>query len=377
MIRVVHLITDLDVGGAETTLVRLLGCMDRSRFDSHVVSLVAGGALERRLKNRDVPVRSLSMRRGRPSPWAVLQLRALLRQIRPDILQTWMYHADVLGIVAARSAGVPNVLWNVRASNLDIRHYGWLTAMTRRAAARLSRQPTAIIVNSTAGRMAHEAIGYRPRIWVLIPNGIDGGEFRPDPAARTQVRRTLGLNDATRLIGLVARFHPMKDHHTFIRAAATLCRDRPDVHVVLVGAGIDPTNRTLRSWVDVEGLVGRVSLLGHRDDVARIDAALDVAVMASSDGEGFPTALAEAMACGVPCVTTDVGDARRVLGETGRVVPPRDSEAMARECGVLLDAPVSARRALGMAARARVLAEYELARITAAYQQMYASLVNG
>jgi glycosyltransferase involved in cell wall biosynthesis len=375
MIRTVHLVTGLDIGGAERMLVRLVSRMDPASFENHVVSLLPAGPLRRPLDQHGIPVSSLSMRRGRPNPWAIVRLARLLADVRPHILQTWLYHADVLGTLAARLARVRTIVWNVRASNVDRSHHGTLSALTRRAAARLSRLPSAVVVNSAAGRAAHEAIGYRPRQWVLIPNGIDCEEFAPVPAARRRLRRLLGVPESTPLVGLIARFHPMKDHETFVRAAGILCRSRPDVHFVLAGSGVNAANATLRQWLAAEGIADRVSLLGRCDDVAAIDAALDVAVMASSGGEGFPTAIAEAMACGVPCVATDVGDARMLVGDSGCVVPPRDAAALARGCQAVLGESPQVRQSRGLSARARILAEYDLARIALAYQQLYVSLV--
>jgi len=374
VIRIAHLITDLDVGGAETMLVRLVGAMNRAEFDNHVISLLPVGPLAGPIEDLGVPVRSLAMRRGRPNATAMAHLAILLRRLRPNILQTWLYHADVLGTLAAPLAGVRTVTWNVRASNVDLTQYRVLSSATRRMAGWLSRRPAVVVVNSAAGRAAHEAIGYRPRRWCLIPNGIDCQVFRPDREARASVRRSLGIDDSAPLIGLIARFHSMKGHQTFVQAAASVCRRRPDVRVLLAGTGVDSENGALREWLTAEGIAGRVSLLGARDDVARLNAALDVAVMASTDGEGFPTAVAEAMACEVPCVVTDVGDAAWLVGDTGHVVPPRDAGALAAACERLLDAAPGERRALGQRARARILAEFDLTQIVGRYESLYRSL---
>ncbi|HUF48544.1 MAG TPA: glycosyltransferase [Vicinamibacterales bacterium] len=345
MIRIAHLITDLDVGGAETMLVRLVGAMNRAEFDNHVISLLPVGPLGGPLEDLGIPVQLLAMRRGRPRAAAMARLAVMLRRIRPNILQTWLYHTDVLGTLAAPLAGVRTLAWNVRALNVDMTPCRALSSATRRMAGWLSRRPAAVIVNSAAGRAAHEAIGYRPRRWCLIPNGIECEVFRPDGEARASVRRSLGIDAAAPLVGLIARFHSMKGHHTFVQAAASVCRRRPDVRVLLAGAGVDRENGALREWLDAEGIAGRVSLLGARDDIAKLNAALDVAVMASTDGEGFPTAVAEAMACEVPCVVTDVGDAGSLVGDTGYAVPPRDAGALADACERLVAAGPEERRA--------------------------------
>jgi glycosyltransferase involved in cell wall biosynthesis len=373
-IRIVHLITGLDVGGAETMMVRLLPRMDRHRFEHHVVTLLTPGVLAGPLRTAGIPVSTLAMRRGRPSPAAVLRLVAILRRLRPSILQTWLYHADVLGTLANAIARVPALVWNVRASDVDMTHYRRLSGLTRRMGARWSARPQAVIVNSTAGLRAHERLHYRPRRWVVIPNGVDVQQFRADPAARTRIRAELGVPDSSILIGLVARFDPMKDHDTFLRAAQIVAGESPDVHFLLAGAGVDAGNPSLRAAIDAGGLHGRVSLLGARQDIAAVDAALDVAVMASAFGEGFPNAVAEAMACSVPCVVTDVGDAATLVGSTGWVVPPRDVAGMAQAFRACIAASPDDRRRRGRDARHRVVSEYSLERVTQLYESFYGSV---
>lgn len=372
--RIVHLVTGLDVGGAEMMLVRLLGRMDRSRFDNHVISLLPLGALTSGLEAHGVPVSTLSMRRGLPSPIALARLVKALRRLRPSILQTWMYHADILGTVARALARVPVLVWNIRASDVDMSQYGWLSALTRRLGAAWSRRPNAVIVNSDAGRLAHERLGFRPRRWVVIPNGIDVEEFRPDAQCRTATRAALGLEPSTVAVGLVARFDPMKGHEVFLDAAARLARDHHGVHFLLAGAGVEVGNALLRGWIEAGVLQGRVSLLGVRRDIAALDGAFDIAVMASSFGEGFPTAIGEAMASGVPCVVTDVGDAARLVDATGWIVPPHDAAAMATALREAVGLPTNERASRGLAARERVVREFSLEQATKAYEDLYQSL---
>jgi glycosyltransferase involved in cell wall biosynthesis len=372
--RIVHLVTGLDIGGAEMMLVRLLARIDRGRFDNHVISLLPPGELASSLRSAGIPVSSLAMRRGRPSPLALAHLVRRLRQLEPAVLQTWMYHADVLGTAAAALARVPSLVWNIRASDVDMSRYGWLSGLTRRVGAAWSRRPDAVIVNSEAGRVAHERLGFHPRRWVVIPNGIDVYEYRPDPARRSAMRAALEIADQEIVVGLVARFDPMKGHDTFLRAAGTVARAHPAARFVLVGAGAEPSNRELRALIDAAELGDRVALLGRRRDIPAVDAALDVAVMASTFGEGFPTAIAEAMACGVPSVVTEVGDAARLVGDTGWVVPPGDPAAMATAISAVLTLSAAERRDRGGAARARIVEQFSLDRATGQYEETYGSL---
>ena len=206
---------------------------------------------------------------------------------------------------------------------MDLQQYAASTTLVVKLLSRLSRLPDAVVVNSKAGRRWHEGLGYRPRRWEFVPNGFDTVEFRPDASARTGLRAELGLDSNAILVGLVARYDRMKGHEDFLRAAARLHEEHDKVHFVLAGRGVEAGNTALAAIASALGLDGAVHFLGERADVRRVTAALDIAVSASRFGEGFSKAIGEAMACGVPCVVTDVGDAAVLVGETGRVVPPR------------------------------------------------------
>lgn len=225
-LRIMHLITDLDIGGAETMLARLVAAMDRRRFDNVVVSMMTGGALRPIIEGEGVRVTDLGMRRGMPSPIALLRLHRLLRGEQPDILQTWLYHADLLGSLARRSARTPVLAWNLRTSHLKLSRS---TALVVGVLARLAHLPDVVIFNSKAGQNVHTRMGYRPRRAEVIPNGIDVEKFQPSGEARAQVRAELGLSAGTLLIGLIARYDPAKDHANFLRAASMLVRTRRDI----------------------------------------------------------------------------------------------------------------------------------------------------
>ena len=375
-LRVCHLITTLDVGGAELMLARLVERMDPARFRCTVISLVEPGQVGARLRDKGVGVTSLGLRRGRPAAGAVRRLVRQLREHRPDVLQTWLYHADLLGLVAGRLAGVPHVLWNVRSSDMAMGRYGLLSRLTLHACRFAARYPDGIVVNSRAGYDHHRRLGYRARAWFLIPNGVDMECFRPDAAARARVRGELGIPPEAPLIGFVARVDPMKDHETFLRAAALLARRRPDVRFLLAGAGTEPGGR-VEALVREAALGPRLVRLGARDGMPGITAALDVAASVSRFGEGFPNVVAEALACGVPCVVTDVGDAARIVGEAGRVVPRADPYGLADACDDLIAAGPEARRAMGRRGREHVGRLYSLARAVGRYEDLYVSVVRG
>jgi glycosyltransferase involved in cell wall biosynthesis len=383
-LKVVHVITELGRGGAEMMLCRLLERTDPRRFRHVVVSLTDGGTLGRTIEDLGITVHTLGMRLRIADVRAVWRLARLMRLERPVVLQTWLYHADLLGLIAGKLAQtqIGAIVWNVRCSDMDMRRYPWSSRLTRRVLSALSASPAAVIVNSERGRLVHERIGYRPRRWVTIPNGIDLARFRPDPEAGVRLRKELGLPASARLIGMVARYDPMKDHATFLRAAAAFLRNgapagRADVHFVLVGRGVTWDNPELRTLADGLWLRAHLHLLGERGDVECLLPALDLASLSSSFGEGWPNVVGEAMACGVPCVVTDVGDARVIVGETGWVVRPGDPAALSHAWAELLARPEERRRALGTSARERIAACFSLEQVVEQYQAFWEQLAAG
>jgi glycosyltransferase involved in cell wall biosynthesis len=374
MITVLHLITDLDVGGAEMMLYRIASHSDQESFRHVIVSMQDEGKLGMRFKVAGLRVYALGMQRGKPDASGMARLWSIMCQERPSLLQTWLYHADLLGTLMTRLIRKTPLVWNLRNSNLDQVQDRRLTKVTRWLCARLSRLPEAVVVNSERGHLFHARIGYRPRQWVIIPNGFDLQEFAPDSQARALIRKELGLSPDTLLIGLIARYDPSKDHRTFLRAAARLAHIAPNVHFVLAGRGITIQNPALAALIDELKLGGRVHLLGSRPDVACINAAFDIA-SSTSCTEGFSNVIGEAMACGVPCVVTDVGDSARIVGDTGVVVPAQDPVALANGWQQLIALGSDGQILLGARARQRIEQNYSLEGIVSQYESLYGSVV--
>lgn len=372
---VCHIITGLNSGGAEMMLYKLLSAMDRSTFSVEVISLTDSGPIGKKIQALDVPVRALGMRRGVPNPLAVLRLVGWLRQSRPAVIQTWMYHADLIGGVAARLAGGVPLAWGIHHSNLDPEGSKCSTIWTAGLCARLSRWlPAHIVCCSEASRRVHTALGYDPDRMVVIPNGFDLTLFKPDLEGGSLIRQELGISEDTMLIGMVGRFDPQKDHLNFIKAAILLQKEIRDVQFLLCGDDITWKNQKLSKWIDGAGLHRYFHLLGRRNDIPRIMTALDIA-SSSSYGEGFPNVVGEAMACGTPCVVTDVGDSALMVGDTGKVVLPRDPSGLAAAWHDLIVQGEDARRQLGAEARRRVENNFSLPAIVGRYQQLYREMV--
>lgn len=366
LLRILHVITDLNVGGAETMLYRLL--TSSAPGDVHeVVSLTDLGPIAERIQRLGVRTQALGMRRL-PTPAALQRLFRLVRDVRPDVVQTWMYHADLLGGLAARAAGAGRIVWGVHASSLDVTKAHRTTHWTVAICAMLSRWvPDRIVCVSRMSRDLHVAAGYSPEKFIVIPNGFDLAEYKPDAASRRDVRREFGVDDDCVVIGVVARVHPQKDHLNFIRAAGLLSRSRPNVKFLICGEGATASNEGLVRAIASEAPLDRFLLLGPRADTPRVMNGLDIGTLSSSWGEAFPLVIGEAMACGVPCVVTDVGDCAYLVGTTGRVVPPRNAEALAQAWDECVQMGPAGRRRAGLAARRRIEANFSLSRIAEEY----------
>jgi len=373
VIKVTHIIAGLQADGAEMVLHTIASRMDAQRFQNEVISLTDRGVMAERLEAAGVPVRTLGMRPGVPNPIRIAQLAGLIKASKPSVVQTWMYHADLLGGLAARLAGSPPVVWGIHHSNLEPGQNRRMTIMTARACAKISGSiPTKIICCSEASRVAHIDFGYNAEKMEVIPNGFDLKRFHQDSEARNSLRRELGVPNETMLIGIAARFHVQKGHRNFVEAAARLHSAMPEVHFVLCGKGAEKSNPELMGWIKgaASDLASRFHLLGARNDVARIFAALDISTSASIS-EAFPMAVGEAMACGTPCVVTDVGDSALIVGETGRAVPPSNPERLSEAWKDLLTASLATRRAMGRAARERIEHNFNIGTIVQRYQTLY------
>ncbi len=374
--RVTYVITGLGTGGAEMMLLKLLQSLDRSRFEPSVITLTDKGDIGPCIEALGIPVVALGMRRGMPNPLALFTLVRHLRRIKPDLVSTWMYHADLLGALAARLAGCRSVVWGLRHSNLSKADNKRSTLLVVKVCAALSsRLPTQILSCSMRGRTVHVSIGYKADKIHVIPNGFDLGRFRPDSPSRDSMRAELGLPLDTLLVGLIARYDPQKNHAGFVEVAAQVHSQLPQAHFVMAGAGVDRENDELRTIIDAHGLRGHMHLLGRRNDMPRLMAALDVLVSSSSHGEAFPNVLGEAMACAVPCVVTDVGDSAEIVGSAGRVTDAGDMVGLAKHLMDMLRLSPSERQALGEQARIRIAAEYEIGKVVDLYQCFYERLM--
>ncbi|MCG8543256.1 MAG: glycosyltransferase [Alphaproteobacteria bacterium] len=353
-----HVITGLETGGAERMLANLCIANKLVGRPPVVVSLRPGGSQYDRLIEAGVRVMDLNMRSGVPSPAALWRLAQLIRDERPEVIQAWMYHADLYALwalVLSGRAWRTRLYAGIRCSEMDFAHYPLAFRLVVRLDAMQSHFTNGVVFNSEAGRRTHRRLGYSMRGADVIDNGIDTKAFRPDPAARAPVRATLGIASDAFVIGSVARVDAMKDYPTLLDALQRL----DGVTCVAAGAGTET----------LDGPPG-FKPLGRRDDVARLLHGFDVLVSASAFGEGFSNAIAEAMASGIPVVATDVGDARRIVGDGGLIVPPRDPAALAEAIARLRD-DAMLRVRLAIAARNRIESHFSLDAAVAAFDALH------
>jgi len=377
-IKVMHIITSLDIGGAETVLTRLVTGDSAGPVCHRMVSLKSGGALRANLEEAGIPVHGLGIEGIGDVLGGLVRLVRLIRLEKPAVVHGWLYHAVLVATLALALSGrrgSTRLIWGVRCSDMDMRRYARSARYVVKPLAFLSSKTDLVTYNSEAGRAVHEQMGYRPPMSRVVPNGFDVDHFRPRPEGRSAVRAEMGLGDEHFVVGMCARVDPMKDHESFVKAAVVFAATAPEARFVLMGAGTDRPGSRLDRMIAASGIADQFVRLGQRRDIGRIHAALDLATLSSAFGEGFSNALAEAMACGVPCVATDVGDSASIIGDTGLVVPPGDAEALAAAWDRLRREGCIRRAELGKAARRCVASRYGLAAMIETHRALYGELV--
>ena len=371
--RLLFVTSGLTRGGAEGFLVRLA---TRLATQGHAVGVAAFGSrapLAPPLEASGVEVVSL----GGGALGPMLRLARFARRFRPEALQGWMYRGNLAALAAARLLGRDHpVIWSVRQGLNDLAESPWPTRALIAVCARLSGRPYAIAYNAHSAERQHAAAGFDSARSRVIPNGIDLPATWRDARTRASARLRLGLTDDAFVVVMLARWHPVKNHRGFARAAGLFARWHPQARFLLAGDGIDSANAALVSWLREERIEDRVLLLGERSDVPELLAASDVATL-SSVGEALPNALLEAMASGIPCVAPDVGDLAALIATTGRIVPPNDPAALAAGWRAVAAMTPGARAALGDDARARVAARYALDRAVEAFETLYLAAAGG
>lgn len=373
--KIVYIINSLTTGGAELALYRLV--TNNKNNSNIVISLMDEGVYGRQLINKGFVLYTLGMSRGRFSIKGLIKLFNMIKKIRPDVVQTWMYHADLIGGIIAYLAGARVIYWSLRNLNLDKDKSRLSTRIIVYFCAFFSRLiPKQIISNSIIASIAHTARGYSKNKFVYIPNGYDLKMFKPDLLAADKIRNELGIDSNIVLLGMVARWHRIKDHQNlFISLKNLLAVPVNNWKCVLVGPGITYENNELTHFLSKYNLLDYVQLLGSRDDTNNIFNALDIHI-SSSAGEAFSNVIAESMACGTPCIATNVGESEFILGNTGWIVPPQQpkllTEAILNAINNRMNDPVSW-SARELNCRKRIVHNFRIDQMVNSYNKIWNS----
>lgn len=373
--KILHVIVGLNVGGAETMLKRLIESKSELIPETIVVSLTSLGVIGEHLRARGVRIFALNMSSALDFPIVLWRLTRLIRRYQPTIVQTWMYHADLLGGAAARLAGCRCVVWNIRSTSIPQGALGATFWLVRLCALFSHLIPDRIICCANSGKAAHIKLRYAARKMTVIPNGYDFIALEQDLDSRLRVRRNLGVNDSDVVIGVVGRFDLLKDFQNFVTAASYVAARHDDIVFLMVGRGNDWSNTRLRGWIKDVDLEKRFRLVGQQSEIVGFLSAMDLFCL-SSVSEAFPNVLVEAMAIGLPCVVTRAGDAADILGDDRFAVPVSDSaslgDALLRMCRI----DQGGRKMLGNRNARMVRERYNIESVRQKYQQVYDDILS-
>lgn len=376
-IRIVFIITGLGVGGAEIMLYKILSRIDREKFTPKVISLIEAGPIKQRIQELQIPVEQIGINKRVPDPRGFFRLIKKVKEFQPDIIQTWMYHSDLFGGIVGRFFIKKPVVWNVRNSNLSFKSSKMFTILCAKICAFLSSKvPDRIVCCGESSRDVHINLGYNKNKFVVIGNGFNLKNFHPIKEARSSVCEELGIGEGSFIVGLVGRYDEQKDHSNFIKSAAILKKSIPEAVFLLCGDGVIPENKKLFNQISRLSLVDSFYLLGRRTDMSRLNNSFDVACSSSSYGEAFSNTIGEAMACAVPVVATDVGDAKNIIQDCGFVVSPSSPLELANAVITIYEMGRDGRLSLGLKGRHRVIKCYSIENIASKYESLYFDILN-
>ncbi len=373
VIKVAHITTGLETGGAEVQLLRLLTELDKSKFEMIVISLHEETYLADRIRELGLPVYSLQLKKN---PFNVHKAYTILKEFNPDVIHGTMYEGGVVGTLFNKFLPKkPPVIWTVHE---PLEHYDKEPIRKRlqlRTWGLISKLPACMMYVSNLNKEQHVAWGFNNDKAIVIPNGVDTSKCSPNKAAGIKVRESLGIPEDAFVIGKIARFHRQKNHIGFLHSAALLSKTHPHVHFMLVGTNVDENNQELNTLAKELGIQDKVHMLGNREDIPDVVNAFDLATL-TSFGEAFPLTLGEAMVSGVPCVATDVGDNDFIIGDTGIITPVGDDAAMAAAWQKMVEMDKDEYTELGKKARQRTLENFTLEQQVKQHEDLYTSLYN-
>lgn len=373
--RVLHIIIDLDVGGAELMLERLLHADSSSARQHRIISIKSCGSVGRRMQSAGFEIETLGADTMWQVPAAVISLRKKIRDYQPDVIQTWMYHSDLIGGLTALLAGYRCIVWGVRTNASPRSAFGLKARLLQRVCAILAHHvPKKIIVVSRAARSSHAAIGYPDERMEVIGNGVVIPSDEDLVSGRSSLRATWGFGENDQVVGMMARFDKQKGHKLFLKAVSAIASEFPNAKFVMIGRNCDTTNLELQRWIDECGMRQKILLLGERRDPFDCLAAMDIFCLPSIV-EGFPNVLAEAMASGVACVASDVGAVSELLAGRGAIVPPGSELALQEAISEYLSIPSSELKEIGRVGRRHMQDNFAMTAVVGDYVRVYHSVL--
>ena len=371
--KIVHIITGLGDGGAEGSLYKL--CIHDKKNNHLVVSLTNHGKYGPLLRKEKIEVYTMNFPKNFLIFSRFINLIKLLKKLKPDFVQTWMYHSDLIGGLASRIAGFKKVIWGIRCSKMDFRYTNLSTIIIIKVCSFLSHFiPLKIVSCSFEAKKIHQKIGYSPRKMIVIPNGYNLKNFKISESMRFNFRKKYKLNKDFFLIGMVARFDKQKDHRTLLKSIFEAKKNLDSIKCILVGKNINKHNKKLINWIHYYNLKNNIILLGSRRDINSIMNALDLHILSSAYGEGFPNVLAESMACGTPCIATRVGDSEYILGKTGWIVKPNDYKSIAEKILILANESPKNRIKRSLSARSHIEHNFSIKNMIDNYNNLYSEI---
>lgn len=356
------------MGGAETMLYKLLKYIDHEKFDIQVISMMGQGVYGPKIEKLGVKVHCLNMNKGMSTLTGFFRAKKLIKDT--DVIQTWMYHADLFGYLLTSFSKQKKLIWGIRRNNLDPKLNKKSTMIIAKINSKLSAKVDKVVSCSIKARGTHEKFGYNAENIIVIPNGFEVDNFNRIDNAKYTVSNMPSKDKGVPYLTHVGRWNNLKDYNNFIQALSIINQIDSNFHVLMAGTNIDESNEELMQLIDKFNLNDKISLLGRRDDIPTVMSASDLFVLSSID-EGFPNVVGEAMACETPCVVTDAGDSAYVVGDTGEIVPIKNSQALASGIMAMLKLSQHERQKLGQSARKRVLDKFDIKNVAKQFEGLY------
>lgn len=368
MIKIVHIITGLGSGGAENMLYKLIKYSDKSKYYHEVISLMDEGIIGKRIRDEGVKIHSLNVSKAKIFK-SILNARRICKDF--DIINTWLYHADIFGFLIAKILLTKKLIWNIRHSNLDKDANKSRTLMIVKINALLSKKLDCITFNSNKALDTHLAIGYKNKDTIVIPNGFELDKYSFNEENREILRKSLNIVKESKALITVGRWDIQKDYETLFKALNEMKNEHTNFKMIMVGTKLDEHNRELCDLALQYDLRDELMLLGRRNDISELLSAADCYI-SSSLGESFSNSIGEAMACALPCIVTDVGDSKQIVGETNDVVKAKDSKGLAEAICKFLEKPESLRN---FNSRNRVIENFDIQKVVKDYERNFQDVI--